>query len=72
MCVCVWCVIVCVCVRVVCYSVCVCVCVCACVSPVVVGEAGSPIGRPEQGLQSTGQVHEQVTHQEEPADDRGT
>ncbi len=53
-----------------CVSVCVCVCVsvCVCVLPVVVGEAWSPVGRPEQGLQSTGQIHEQVTHQEEPAE----
>ena len=44
---------------------CVRVCVCVCL-PVVVGEAGSPVGGPEECLQSTGQVHEEVAHQEEP------
>lgn len=40
----------------------------ACVAPVVVGESRSPVGRPEQRLQSAGQIHEQITHQEEPAE----
>lgn len=45
----------------------VCNCVCVCLSlPVVVGEARPPVGRPQQRLQRAGQVHKQVTHQEEP------
>jgi len=40
-------------------------CVCLLV-PVVVRKAWPPVGRPEEGLEGTGQVHEQVTHQEEP------
>lgn len=36
--------------------------------PVVIGEAWPPVRSPEQGLQGTGQVHKQVTHQEEPKD----
>ena len=47
--------------------ICVCVCVRACVVvPVVIGEAWPPVGRPQEGLETTGQVHEQITHQEEP------
>lgn len=36
------------------------------VVPVVVGKARPPVGRPQEGLEGTGQVHEQITHQEEP------
>jgi len=34
--------------------------------PVIVAEARSPVGRLEECLQDTDQVHEQVAHQEEP------
>ena len=36
--------------------------------PVVILESRSPIGRPEQRLQHTGQVDEPITHQKEPVD----
>lgn len=48
--------------------VCVCVMCVRVLLPVVVGEAWPPVGRPEQGLQGTGQVHKQVAHQEEPVE----
>lgn len=35
-------------------------------SPVIVFEPRPPVGRPQQRLYSTGQIHKQVTHQEEP------
>lgn len=55
-------------------GVCLCVCFVACKetdwtnfhTPVVVFEARPPVGRPQEGLQRTGQVDEQVTHEEEP------
>lgn len=39
-------------------------------SPVIVLEPGPPVGGPKECLNSTGQVHKQVTHQEEPATHR--
>lgn len=36
-------------------------------SPVVVAEAGPPVGRPQQGLHRTCQVDKHVAHEEEPA-----
>lgn len=48
-------------------------CVYVCVhvtAPVIVGEAWPPVGRPEERLEGAGQVHKQVTHQEEPAGTR--
>ena len=44
----------------------VCEFVCVFVVPVVIRKAWPPVGRPEEGLEGTGQVHKQVTHQEEP------
>lgn len=34
--------------------------------PVVISEAWPPVGRPQQCLHRTSQVHKHVTHQEEP------
>lgn len=43
---------------------------CGFVVPMVVGKTWPPVGRPQEGLEGTGQVHEQVTHQEKPKTDR--
>lgn len=39
--------------------------------PVVISKAWPPIGRPQQRLYCTGQVHEHVAHQEEPGTQKG-
>lgn len=36
-------------------------------SPVIVFEARPPVGRPQQRLNSTGQINKQVTHEKKPA-----
>lgn len=39
--------------------------------PVIITEAGSPVGCPQQSLHCTGQVHKHVAHQEKPKTEKG-